>query len=151
MQVLAMIGDQLDYGDTVCGAVLSIRFGEDILSVWNRNASDNQVQNLVWRWGWLQSQSPWLSSGITQCQKSIVIINHCVCSLSGWAGNMLTTSVVTNCRLWCRYATPSKGICIFQSAISWNTSHMMPHYGTILPSETRGWGAEADTFRRELI
>lgn len=42
-----MIGDQLDYGDTVCGAVLSIRFGEDILSVWNRNASDNQVQNLV--------------------------------------------------------------------------------------------------------
>jgi translation initiation factor 4E len=41
--VIAMIGDQLDYGDTVCGAVLSIRFGEDILSVWNRNSSDNQV------------------------------------------------------------------------------------------------------------
>ncbi|CAM6089826.1 unnamed protein product [Calypogeia fissa] len=41
--VLAMIGDQLDFGDTVCGAVLSIRFGEDILSVWNRNASDNQA------------------------------------------------------------------------------------------------------------
>jgi translation initiation factor 4E len=40
-----MIGDQLDYGDTVCGAVLSIRFGEDILSVWNRNSSDNQVQS----------------------------------------------------------------------------------------------------------
>lgn len=38
-----MIGDQLDYGDTVCGAVLSIRFGEDILSVWNRSSSDNQV------------------------------------------------------------------------------------------------------------
>jgi translation initiation factor 4E len=45
MQVMAMIGDQLDYGDTVCGAVLSIRFGEDILSVWNRNSSDNQVQS----------------------------------------------------------------------------------------------------------
>ncbi|CAK9869213.1 hypothetical protein BDL97_18G101700 [Sphagnum fallax] len=41
--VMAMIGDQLDYGDTVCGAVLSIRFGEDILSVWNRNSSDNQA------------------------------------------------------------------------------------------------------------
>ncbi|KAH9558339.1 hypothetical protein CY35_06G003700 [Sphagnum magellanicum] len=41
--VIAMIGDQLDYGDTVCGAVLSIRFGEDILSVWNRNSSDNQA------------------------------------------------------------------------------------------------------------
>lgn len=42
-QILAIIGDQLDAGDSVCGAVLSVRFGEDILSVWNRNASDNQV------------------------------------------------------------------------------------------------------------
>ncbi|KAG0460926.1 hypothetical protein HPP92_021223 [Vanilla planifolia] len=44
--VLALIGDQLDYGDDICGAVLSIRFNEDILSVWNRNASDHQV----YRW-----------------------------------------------------------------------------------------------------
>ena len=43
MQVLALVGDQLDYGDQICGAVLSIRFNEDILSVWNRNASDNQA------------------------------------------------------------------------------------------------------------
>ena len=43
MQVLALVGDQLDYGDNICGAVLSIRFNEDILSVWNRNASDHQV------------------------------------------------------------------------------------------------------------
>ncbi|XP_025605732.1 eukaryotic translation initiation factor NCBP isoform X1 [Arachis hypogaea] len=41
--VLALVGDQLDYGDDICGAVLSIRFNEDIVSVWNRNASDNQV------------------------------------------------------------------------------------------------------------
>ncbi|XVF56882.1 hypothetical protein PTKIN_Ptkin06aG0156000 [Pterospermum kingtungense] len=41
--VLALIGDQLDYGDNICGAVLSIRFNEDILSVWNRNASDHQA------------------------------------------------------------------------------------------------------------
>ncbi|XP_044499688.1 eukaryotic translation initiation factor NCBP isoform X1 [Mangifera indica] len=40
--VLALVGDQLDYGDNICGAVLSIRFNEDILSVWNRNASDHQ-------------------------------------------------------------------------------------------------------------
>lgn len=44
-QVLALVGDQLDYGDNICGAVLSIRFSEDILSVWNRNASDHQVCN----------------------------------------------------------------------------------------------------------
>ncbi|KAH9303145.1 hypothetical protein KI387_014728 [Taxus chinensis] len=42
--VLALVGDQLDYGDNVCGIVLSVRFGEDILSVWNRNASDSQVK-----------------------------------------------------------------------------------------------------------
>uniref|UniRef100_A0A2N9FBW2 mRNA cap-binding protein n=1 Tax=Fagus sylvatica TaxID=28930 RepID=A0A2N9FBW2_FAGSY len=42
-QVLALVGDQLDYGDNICGAVLSIRFNEDILSVWNRNASDHQA------------------------------------------------------------------------------------------------------------
>ncbi|PKU74312.1 Eukaryotic translation initiation factor NCBP [Dendrobium catenatum] len=41
--VLALIGDQLDYGENICGAVLSIRFNEDILSVWNRNASDHQA------------------------------------------------------------------------------------------------------------
>ncbi|KAI3523221.1 hypothetical protein L1887_01279 [Cichorium endivia] len=41
--VLALVGDQLDYSDNICGIVLSVRFNEDILSVWNRNASDNQV------------------------------------------------------------------------------------------------------------
>lgn len=47
LQVLALVGDQLDYGDNICGAVLSIRFNEDILSVWNRNASDHQVSRLL--------------------------------------------------------------------------------------------------------
>ncbi|KAL8167149.1 hypothetical protein V2J09_008648 [Rumex salicifolius] len=41
--VLALVGDQLEYSDDVCGAVLSVRFSEDILSVWNRNASDHQA------------------------------------------------------------------------------------------------------------
>jgi translation initiation factor 4E len=43
LQVLVLVGDQLDYSDDVCGVVLSVRFNEDILSVWNRNASDHQV------------------------------------------------------------------------------------------------------------
>ncbi|XP_043697458.1 eukaryotic translation initiation factor NCBP-like [Telopea speciosissima] len=42
-QVLALVGDQLDHGHNICGAVLSIRFNEDILSIWNRNASDHQA------------------------------------------------------------------------------------------------------------
>ncbi|GBG79251.1 hypothetical protein CBR_g29302 [Chara braunii] len=41
--VMALVGDQLDAGDSVCGAVLSIRFGEDIISVWNRSSSDPQA------------------------------------------------------------------------------------------------------------
>jgi hypothetical protein len=44
-QVLVLVGDQLDYSDDVCGVVLSVRFNEDILSVWNRNASDHQVRD----------------------------------------------------------------------------------------------------------
>ncbi|KAJ3674158.1 hypothetical protein LUZ60_006150 [Juncus effusus] len=40
--VLALVGDQFEYGDDVCGLVLTIRPHEDILSIWNRNANDNQ-------------------------------------------------------------------------------------------------------------
>ncbi|KAK9153326.1 hypothetical protein Sjap_000806 [Stephania japonica] len=42
-KVLALVGDQLDYSENICGAVLSVRFNEDIVSVWNRNASDHQA------------------------------------------------------------------------------------------------------------
>jgi translation initiation factor 4E len=41
--LLALVGDQLDDADNICGAVLSVRFNEDIISVWNRNASDHQA------------------------------------------------------------------------------------------------------------
>ncbi|CAM8927740.1 hypothetical protein QQ045_023172 [Rhodiola kirilowii] len=41
--VLALVGDQLEHGDNICGAVLSIRHNEDLVSVWNRDASDQQV------------------------------------------------------------------------------------------------------------
>ncbi|CAG7910980.1 unnamed protein product, partial [Brassica rapa] len=41
--LLALVGDQLDDADNICGAVLSVRFSEDIISVWNRNASDHQA------------------------------------------------------------------------------------------------------------
>eukprot|EP00639_Heterosigma_akashiwo_P000253 CAMPEP_0194584392 /NCGR_PEP_ID=MMETSP0292-20121207/17012_1 /TAXON_ID=39354 /ORGANISM="Heterosigma akashiwo, Strain CCMP2393" /LENGTH=230 /DNA_ID=CAMNT_0039439405 /DNA_START=43 /DNA_END=731 /DNA_ORIENTATION=+ len=38
--VLAVIGEQFDVGAEVCGAVLSARFAEDIISLWNRNADN---------------------------------------------------------------------------------------------------------------
>ncbi|KAK9763872.1 hypothetical protein K7432_009093 [Basidiobolus ranarum] len=41
--VLAVIGDQFDVGSEICGAVLSIRHSEDILSVWNRSAEEGRI------------------------------------------------------------------------------------------------------------
>jgi len=42
-QLLAVIGDQFQVGDEICGVVCSIRYGEDILSVWNRNPDNSQA------------------------------------------------------------------------------------------------------------
>jgi len=36
--VIAIISDQFDVGNDICGAVISIRYHEDIISVWNRSA-----------------------------------------------------------------------------------------------------------------
>eukprot|EP00040_Diaphanoeca_grandis_P027192 m.154172 g.154172 ORF g.154172 m.154172 type:complete len:195 (-) comp30874_c0_seq1:352-936(-) len=36
--VISIIGDQFDVGNEICGAVISIRYHEDIISVWNRSA-----------------------------------------------------------------------------------------------------------------
>ena len=41
--VLAMLGEQFMVGEEICGAVVSIRFQEDILSIWNRTACDTAV------------------------------------------------------------------------------------------------------------
>ncbi|RUP46927.1 translation initiation factor 4e [Jimgerdemannia flammicorona] len=41
--VMAIIGDQFDVGQEICGAVLSIRSSEDILSVWNQSAHEGRI------------------------------------------------------------------------------------------------------------
>ena len=41
--VLAIIGDQFDVQDEICGAVLSIRGSEDIISVWNKTSSNGKI------------------------------------------------------------------------------------------------------------
>ncbi|KAJ1964394.1 hypothetical protein IWQ62_002943 [Dispira parvispora] len=41
--ILAVIGDQFDVGDDICGVVLSIRNSEDILSVWNKSAQNGKI------------------------------------------------------------------------------------------------------------
>ncbi|KAI8919673.1 translation initiation factor eIF 4e-like domain-containing protein [Entophlyctis helioformis] len=41
--LLAIMGDQFDVGDEICGAVISIRHSEDILSLWNKTADDGRT------------------------------------------------------------------------------------------------------------
>ncbi|KAH8553969.1 translation initiation factor eIF 4e-like domain-containing protein [Umbelopsis sp. PMI_123] len=41
--VMAILGDQFDVGQEICGAVLSIRNSEDILSVWNQSAHEGRT------------------------------------------------------------------------------------------------------------
>ncbi|KAI7880153.1 eukaryotic translation initiation factor 4E [Lichtheimia hyalospora FSU 10163] len=41
--VLAIIGEQFDVNDEICGAVLSIRSSEDIISVWNKTSVNGRI------------------------------------------------------------------------------------------------------------
>ena len=45
--VLAIIGEQFDTGDEICGAVVSVRSSEDIISVWNRNSENKEATNKI--------------------------------------------------------------------------------------------------------
>ena len=41
--LLAVLGGQFRVGDEICGCVLSVRYQEDILPVWNRSADSRKV------------------------------------------------------------------------------------------------------------
>lgn len=45
--VLAMLGEQFMVGEEICGAVISIRYQEDILALWNRTASDTVTTSRI--------------------------------------------------------------------------------------------------------
>jgi len=49
--ILALIGGQLSPGlvpnDEICGAVLSVRYAEDILGVWNKTAADREMVDRI--------------------------------------------------------------------------------------------------------
>lgn len=45
--VLAILGEQFMVGDEICGAVVSIRFQEDIIAIWNKTSSDTQVTQRI--------------------------------------------------------------------------------------------------------
>jgi translation initiation factor 4E len=41
--VMAVIGEQFNVGDEICGLVVSVRHAEDIISIWNRTSSDEKT------------------------------------------------------------------------------------------------------------
>merc|ERR1711881_169798 len=45
--ILAMLGEQFMVGPEICGAVVSLRYQEDIISIWNRNASDQATTSRI--------------------------------------------------------------------------------------------------------
>jgi translation initiation factor 4E len=45
--ILAVIGEQFDVGSEVCGAVLSVRNTEDIISIWNKTADNIEAINKI--------------------------------------------------------------------------------------------------------
>ncbi|OIW14042.1 hypothetical protein TanjilG_11387 [Lupinus angustifolius] len=42
--LLAMIGEQFDHGDEICGAVVNVRGKQDKISIWTKNASNEAAQ-----------------------------------------------------------------------------------------------------------
>jgi len=42
--LLAMIGEQFDHGDEICGAVVNVRARQEKISVWTKNASNEAAQ-----------------------------------------------------------------------------------------------------------
>ena len=40
---MSLIRAQFDVGDEICGAVVSIRYNEDIIAVWNKSALDADI------------------------------------------------------------------------------------------------------------
>jgi hypothetical protein len=47
MQLLALIGEHFESSSDICGVVMSIRYHDDTLSLWNRNSEDEaSVQSL---------------------------------------------------------------------------------------------------------
>ena len=65
--LLAIVGDQfMEAGDEVCGAVLSVRSGEDILSVWTRIDGG---RNIKIRWVLSQNLLAW--PRLTTCRETI--------------------------------------------------------------------------------
>lgn len=46
-KLIALVGNHFDPGLELCGAVVSIRHNEDIISLWNKNSDDHEKNILI--------------------------------------------------------------------------------------------------------
>ncbi|KAH0870829.1 hypothetical protein HID58_077851 [Brassica napus] len=49
LELLALIGEQFDHGDEICGAVVNIRGKQERISIWTKNASNEAAQVSIGR------------------------------------------------------------------------------------------------------
>jgi translation initiation factor 4E len=45
--ILALLGEQFMVGEEICGAVVSVRFQEDLISIWNKTCSNQAVTSRI--------------------------------------------------------------------------------------------------------
>jgi len=45
--VMAMLGEQFMVGQEICGAVVSVRYADDVISLWNRTAADTNTTSRI--------------------------------------------------------------------------------------------------------
>jgi len=45
--ILAILGEQFMVGEEICGAVVSVRFQEDLISIWNKSCSNQAVKSRI--------------------------------------------------------------------------------------------------------
>ena len=46
-QVFALIGEQFETTEYICGIVISTRYNEDLLSVWTKDSGNQEAQNKI--------------------------------------------------------------------------------------------------------
>ncbi len=74
--LFAVIGEQFDVGNEICGLSCCIRHGEDVLSLWNRSADRRDVCDKINEVGISKSHAP--PSIILQIQSYNRTNNNCV-------------------------------------------------------------------------
>lgn len=98
--LLAMVGDQFaEAGDEVCGAVLSVRGGEDVLSVWTRIDGGRNIKIRYGKRNLLNFTLQCISNLVAEKRSSACLISRQTPTSSGRATTTVLHSVLPSTRL----------------------------------------------------